>query len=110
MQVPSLLPRFLELPSEDGDRRFFPLEGIITLHLSDLFYGLTVKEIHAFRIMRDSDLSIHEELEGSLLTNVKKELKNRFWEMQFLDVHSKIPENLKQIVMELLKIQDHENV
>jgi polyphosphate kinase len=109
VQVPSLLPRFLELPSEDGDRRFFPLEGIITLHLSDLFYGLTVKEIHAFRIMRDSDLSIHEELEGSLLTNVKKELKNRFWgDAVRLDVHSKIPENLKQIVMELLKIQDHE--
>ncbi len=109
VQVPSLLPRFLELPSSDGDRRFFPLEGIITLHLSDLFYGLTVKEIHAFRIMRDSDLSIHEELEGSLLTNVKKELKNRFWgDAVRLDVHSKIPENLKQIVMELLKIQDHE--
>jgi polyphosphate kinase len=109
VQVPSLLPRFLELPSSDGERRFFPLEGIITLHLSDLFYGLTVKEIHAFRIMRDSDLSIHEELEGSLLTNVKKELKNRFWgDAVRLDVHSKIPENLKQIVMELLKIQDHE--
>ena len=64
VQVPSLLPRFLELPTTDKERRFFPLEGIITLHLSDLFYGLTVKEIHAFRIMRDSDLSIHEELEG----------------------------------------------
>ncbi len=109
VQVPSLLPRFLELPSSNGDRRFFPLEGIITLHLSDLFYGLTVKEIHAFRIMRDSDLSIHEEVEGSLLTNVKKELKNRFWgDAVRLDVHSKIPETLKHIVMELLKIQDHE--
>ncbi|HNE52051.1 MAG TPA: polyphosphate kinase 1, partial [Leptospiraceae bacterium] len=97
------------LPSSNGDRRFFPLEGIITLHLSDLFYGLTVKEIHAFRIMRDSDLSIHEEVEGSLLTNVKKELKNRFWgDAVRLDVHSKIPETLKHIVMELLKIQDHE--
>ncbi|MBP9885189.1 MAG: polyphosphate kinase 1 [Leptospiraceae bacterium] len=109
VQVPSLLPRFLELPTTDKERRFFPLEGIITLHLSDLFYGLTVKEIHAFRIMRDSDLSIHEELEGSLLTNVKKELKNRFWgEAVRLDIHSKTPENLKQSVMELLKIQDHE--
>ena len=110
VQVPSVLPRFLELPKGiEGERRFFPLEGIITLHLSDLFFGMTVNEIHAFKIIRDSELSIDEENQGDLLTSVKKELRNRFWgEAVRLDVHNKIPESLKATVMELLKIQSHE--
>ncbi len=110
VQVPSVLPRFLELPKgEFSERRFFSLEGIITLHLSDLFFGRTVKEIHPFRIIRDSELSLHEDKDVDLLTSLKKELKNRFWgEAVRLDVHNKIPENLKHSVMELLKIQDHE--
>jgi polyphosphate kinase len=109
VQVPSVLPRFLELPKDkDGERRFYPLEGVITHHLSDLFYGKTVKDIHPFKIIRDSELSIQEE-EGDLLANVKKELRNRFWgEAVRLDVNSNIPLNMKQSVMELLKIQEHE--
>ena len=109
VQVPSVLPRFLELPKDkDGERRYYPLEGIITHHLSDLFYGKTVKDIHPFKIIRDSELSIQEE-EGDLLANVKKELRNRFWgEAVRLDVNSTIPLNMKQSVMELLKIQEHE--
>lgn len=110
VQVPSVLPRFIELPKgEFSERRFFSLEGIITLHLSDLFFDRTVKEIHPFRIIRDSELSIHEDKDVDLLTSVKKELKNRFWgEAVRLDVHSKIPDYLKQSVIELLKIQEHE--
>lgn len=110
VQVPSVLPRFLELPSGNGTRRFFPLEGIITLNLSDLFYGINVKEIHPFKIIRDSDLAIREENnEGDLLTNVKKELRNRFWgEAVRLDLDVNSPYALKQSLMELLKLEPHE--
>ena len=36
VQVPSILPRFLELPSDDG-REFTLLEDVIIHNLADLF-------------------------------------------------------------------------
>ncbi|MCP5493314.1 MAG: polyphosphate kinase 1 [Leptospiraceae bacterium] len=109
VQVPSVLPRFWELPEQNGERRFFPLEGIIKLHLSDLFYGMLVKEIHAFKIIRDSDLSIAEDKVRDLLTSVKKELKNRIWGNTVkLYVHKSAHGQVKQYLQEMLDVQEHE--
>lgn len=80
VQVPSVLPRFLQLPSQGEERRFFPLEEIIKLHLGDLFYGMKVKEIHPFRIIRDADIDINEDdTTIDLISMMKNELKNRIW-------------------------------
>ncbi|HNN07131.1 MAG TPA: polyphosphate kinase 1, partial [Leptospiraceae bacterium] len=112
VQVPSVLPRFVELPRITEDRRFFPLEKIIELHLSDLFYGMTVREIHAFRIVRDSDISIREDAhlgEGDLLSSVKKELKNRSWgEAVRLDISRNAPSYIKNTLRDLLDLKDYE--
>lgn len=110
VQVPSVLKRFHALPSPDPQiRRFIPLEEIIKMHLSDLFYGMTVKEIHAFKLTRDSDLSIRETIEDDLLTSVKKEIKNRMWgEAVRLDLHSNAPENVKSTLKDILGLQGYE--
>src|SRR5436853_580312 len=49
VQVPSVLPRFIQLPSEKG-HVFFPLESVIRQHLDDLFPGMTVKHDTVFRV------------------------------------------------------------
>ena len=109
VQVPSVLPRFIELPRDGLKRRFFPLERIIELHLSDLFYGMQVKEIHAFKITRDSDISIREDNAGDLLSTVKKELKNRTWgDAVRLDLSSNTPIIVRSILKEALALQDYE--
>jgi polyphosphate kinase len=109
VQVPSVLPRFIELPREGNQRRFFPLERIIELHLSDLFYGMQVKEINAFKIIRDSDISIREDNTGDLLSTVKKELKNRTWgDAVHLYVSQKTPPIVKTILREALGLEDYE--
>jgi polyphosphate kinase len=109
VQVPSVLPRFIELPRESNQRRFFPLERIIELHLSDLFYGMQVKEINAFKIIRDSDISIREDNTGDLLSTVKKELKNRTWgDAVHLYVSQKTPPIVKTILREALGLEDYE--
>lgn len=109
VQVPSVLPRFIELPRDGVQRRFFPLERIIELHLSDLFYGMQVKEIHAFKIIRDSDISIREDNTGDLLTTVKKELKNRTWgDAVNLYVSQKTPNIVKIILKEALGLEEYE--
>lgn len=111
VQVPSVLPRFLQLPraSEAEARRFFPLEEIIKLHLSDLFYGMNVKQIHTFKIVRDADISINEEQNiGDLLTTMKNELKNRMWgDAIRLDVHSGAG-HIRDILRDLLELDDYQ--
>jgi polyphosphate kinase len=111
VQVPSVLPRFVELPSNGtAQRRFFPLEKIIEIHLEDLFYGMQVKEIQAFKISRDSDISIREDsFTGDLLTFVKKELKNRIWgDAVRLDISSSSSGYIRSTLRDLLGLQDYE--
>ncbi|MDZ4725406.1 MAG: polyphosphate kinase 1 [Leptospira sp.] len=111
VQVPSVLPRFLQLPqkSDSKERRYFPLEEIIKLHLGDLFYGMNVKQIHTFKIVRDADISINEEQNiGDLLTTMKNELKNRMWgDAIRLDVHSGAG-HIRDILRDLLELDDYQ--
>ncbi len=111
VQVPSVLPRFLQLPhkSDSEPRRYFPLEEIIKLHLGDLFFGMNVKQIHTFKIVRDADISINEEQNiGDLLTTMKNELKNRMWgDAIRLDVHSGAG-HIRDILRDLLELDDYQ--
>ncbi|MCX7999504.1 MAG: polyphosphate kinase 1, partial [Leptospiraceae bacterium] len=111
VQVPSVLPRFVELPSNGtSERRFFPLEKIIELHLSDLFYGMQVREICAFKIVRDADISIREDhFTADLLTIVKKEIKNRIWgDAVRLDIMASSSAYIRSTLRDLLGLQDYE--
>ncbi|RUL51856.1 RNA degradosome polyphosphate kinase [Lysinibacillus antri] len=79
VQVPSVLERFIELPSMNGEKDFVLLEDVITSHISKLFYGYNVKSTQAFRLTRNADLTIHEEGAQDLLVEIEKELKKRKW-------------------------------
>ncbi|WP_108306224.1 RNA degradosome polyphosphate kinase [Metalysinibacillus jejuensis] len=80
VQVPSVLGRFIELPTtEEGKSEFVLLEDVITKHIEQLFYGYTVKSAQAFRLTRNADLTIHEEGARDLLVEIEKELKKRKW-------------------------------
>lgn len=75
VQVPGILPRFLELPCENG-RAFTLLEEVIIYKLDELFELHTIKAACPFRITRDSDLEIDEEAED-FMSEVKKSIKRR---------------------------------
>lgn len=80
VQVPSVLGRFIELPTEQEDHsEFVLLEDVITKHIEQLFYGYNVKSAQAFRLTRNADLTIHEEGARDLLVEIEKELKKRKW-------------------------------
>lgn len=77
VQVPSILPRFLELPSVDEEKKFFILiEDIITKKLPQLFELHKIKACCQFRITRNSDLEIDEEA-ADLLVEVQRSIKKR---------------------------------
>lgn len=75
VQVPSILPRLVELPAEEG-RAFLLLESIIALHLGDLFELHDIEAYTAFRVTRNADLDIDEESED-LLLEIQQSIKKR---------------------------------
>ncbi|HTE55459.1 MAG TPA: polyphosphate kinase 1 [Kofleriaceae bacterium] len=76
VQVPSVLPRLLPVPSSDG-RVIILLEQLISTHVGDLFPGYDVLQTAAFRVTRNWDLSIDEEDSEDLLSTVQEELRRR---------------------------------
>ena len=84
VQVPSGLPRIVELPvtMEDDGREMHNvilLEEIIERNMQSLFLNYDIIAAHPFRIMRNADLSIDEEEAVDLLEEIQKQLKRRQW-------------------------------
>ncbi|MDZ5470592.1 RNA degradosome polyphosphate kinase [Bacillus sp. 31A1R] len=79
VQVPSVLERFVELPTTNGTSSFVLLENIICHFIKKMFRGYDVHSVTQFRITRNADLTIHEEGARDLLLEIEKELKKRKW-------------------------------
>ncbi|MDR3633018.1 MAG: polyphosphate kinase 1 [Isosphaeraceae bacterium] len=81
LQVPPVLSRLVRLPDEkDGQRRFILLENVIGPRLDALFGGFKVAAWVAFRVTRNSDLTIQEtEVKSSLLSTIQETLRQRKW-------------------------------
>lgn len=79
VQVPSVLDRYIKVPSDEGKTVVVLLEDVIVAHIEKLFYGYSVKSAQAFRLTRNADLTIHEEGARDLLVEIEKELKKRKW-------------------------------
>lgn len=79
VQVPSVLDRYIKVPSAEGETVIVLLEDVIVAHIEKLFYGYRVKSAQAFRLTRNADLTIHEEGARDLLVEIEKELKKRKW-------------------------------
>ncbi|PPA68843.1 RNA degradosome polyphosphate kinase [Jeotgalibacillus proteolyticus] len=77
VQVPSVIDRFVELPSEGAKREFVLLEEVISRFIDKLLFGYEVKSVTPFRITRNADLTIHEDEADDLLHEIEEELKNR---------------------------------
>ena len=110
VEVPSALPRFIELPqrkqSSRKARRFIPLEDIIKLFAGDLFAGTTLKTIHGFVINRNSDLSVEDVSSENLLSTIEEELKNRKWgEAVRLNYRQGMPTALLSYLSEKLDLE-----
>ncbi|OLN22369.1 RNA degradosome polyphosphate kinase [Domibacillus antri] len=79
VQVPSVLDRAIEVPSDAKGGTFVLLEDVLDYFIDRIFQGYTVKNVNMFRITRNADMEIHEEGARDLLLEIEKELKKRKW-------------------------------
>ena len=100
VQVPSVLPRVVQIPSKkDGDTTVILLEEIIERNIDKLFLSYDVICAHPYRIMRNADLTIDEDEAEDLLVEIQRQLKKRQWgEVIRLEVEDKMDERLLKIL------------
>ena len=108
VQVPSVLPRIIELPSAgDGVRRAILLEEMIERNIGSLFLNYDVVCAHPYRIMRNADLTIDEDEAEDLLREIQKQLKQRQWgEVIRLEIQDGMHEKLLKTLKKEFAVHD----
>ncbi len=105
VQVPSVLPRIVQLPSDDKEKKVILLEEIIERNIQQLFLNYDIVCSYPFRIMRNADLTIEEDEAEDLLKEIEKQLKKRQWGQAIrLEVEAGIDERLLEIIKEELRV------
>ncbi|TCB54931.1 polyphosphate kinase 1 [Acinetobacter terrestris] len=100
--APRSLPRVVRLPDEltDGKEHHVMLSAIIHEHVSDLFPGMTATGCYQFRVTRNADLALNEDVED-LAKALKGELNSRrFGRAVRLEVTQNCPENIYEYLLE----------
>ena len=79
VQVPSVLPRIVDIPTEFEERKIIYLEDIIEKNIDKLFLNYEVISAATFRVMRNAEFKLDEDDASDLLEEIKKKLKKRQW-------------------------------
>ncbi len=110
VQVPSVLPRIVELPPKsDGTRQVILLEEIIERNIAKLFLNYDVICAHPYRVMRNADLTIDEDEAADLLKEIQKQLKKRQWgEVIRLEVEDSMDKQLFKILKREFNVKESE--
>lgn len=112
VQVPSVLPRLIEIPSkEEKGHCFILLEQVIERNISKLYLNYDVLCASPYRVMRNADLSIDEDEAEDLLKEIEKQLKRRQWgEVIRLEVEDKMDKRLLKFLAEEFHIATEDDI
>lgn len=108
LKVPMSHGRWLPLAATPGDERlyFLPVEQLIAHHASELFRGMDILSVHAFRITRNADIRRDEEEAEDLLAMISEELRERrFAPVVRLEVDREMPDYVRELLMRELGLE-----
>ena len=108
--APRSLPRVVRLPDEltGGKEHFVMLSAIIHEHVSDLFPGMTATGCYQFRVTRNADLALNEDVED-LAKALKGELSSRrFGRAVRLEVTQNCPQHIYEYLLNEFDLDDEQ--
>jgi polyphosphate kinase len=110
VQVPRVIPRFIQLPREKGDHAawdYIYLAEMIKAHIGELFAGLELEGVHAFRVTRNSDLYIDDEEAENLLRTIEQELRRSSrGNVVRIEVDADCPADFREMLLERFKLKE----
>jgi polyphosphate kinase len=80
IEIPSrVLGRFIQLPSPEGEHHIILLEDVIRFNLPEIFYyfGYDQFSAHVFKVTRDAEIDIDNDIATSLIQKIEKGVRNR---------------------------------
>ncbi|MFX8859903.1 polyphosphate kinase 1 [Acinetobacter baumannii] len=107
--APRSLPRLVKLPDTiSGAEHHILLSAIIQEHIDDLFPGMKATGCYQFRVTRNADLTVSEDVED-LAAALKGELSSRrFGRAVRLEVNKNCPEHIADYLLEQFELDnDH---
>ena len=110
VQVPRAVSRLIHLPRDDkGDDswNYIYLASLIKKHVADLFPGLVLDGVHAFRVTRNSDLYVDEEEADNLLRSIEQELRRSSrGNAVRLEVEADCPNDFSDLLLEFFQLTE----
>src|ERR1700704_3274019 len=106
VQVPRVIPRLIALPrGKDEPWTYIYLADLIKHHIAELFAGLILEGVHAFRVTRNSDLYIDDEEAENLLRTIEQELRRSSkGNAVRLEVEADCPKDFRQLLLDFFSL------
>ena len=110
VQVPRVIPRLILMPRGQGEAEpwdYIYLASLIKQHIAELFPGLILDAVHAFRVTRNSDLYIDDEEAENLLRTIEQELRRSSkGDAVRLEVEADCPRDFIELLLEFYDLTD----
>jgi len=112
VEIPSNhLPRFVNLPSPEGEHHIIFLDDMIRVCMQKLFVNKKIIEAYSVKLTRDAELYIEDEFEGNLLKKIQKSIKKRNTGVPSRFLYDKdMPKPFKNYLMEALNLTSDDMV
>ena len=107
VQVPRVLPRLILMPRAKDDEAwdYIYLASLIKHNIGDLFPGLILDGVHAFRVTRNSDLYVDDEEAENLLRSIEHELRRSSrGDAVRLEVEADCPKDFRELLLEFFDL------
>ncbi len=107
VEIPSFdEPRFVALPSADGDHPYIFLDDLLRLFLPDLFPGYDILGAWSVKLTRDAELYIDDEFSGDLMEKIRQGVSGRrTGAPSRLLVDEAIPKRLAGLLRDILDLK-----
>src|SRR6266481_912267 len=110
VQVPRVVPRLILMPRGTGANEpweYIYLASLIKQHIGELFPGLLLDGVHAFRVTRNSDLYIDDEEAENLLRTIEQELRRTSrGNAVRLEVEADCPKDFRDLLLKFFSLTD----
>jgi polyphosphate kinase len=111
VQVPRVTSRLIRLPARSDDKGerwdYVYLSALLKYHIAELFPGLKLAGVHAFRVTRNSDLYFDEEEATNLLATLEQELiRARRGDAVRIEVEADCPADFQRLLLERFQLAE----
>ena len=104
IKVPPVVPRLI--PVGDSGEQFVLVEELIDANLHSVFPSMRLSKSFLFRVTRDADVELRDDLASDLLGRIKESLRERrFGNVVRLEVSTSMPEYMIQYLTKALRIE-----